>query len=273
MTPENPSDPDVQRLELARGQGFFTEEGEGPPLVLIHGIPGSERDFRWFCAAIGPEFRCLRLVIPGFGGAPLETMPYPRLMARAGYVIEALEALQVEDALILGHSMGGAVAAGAVALQPDRFRGLGLLASVGFRPHRSFRSFRFATPLSLAMRTPLLKNRLMPRVRAESERVGFKGHDDVALAQMIHTVASFSFAQHEKNLTGIELPTLVAWAEDDRFIEPAISKELYWRCPKGPRIEFPEGGHNIQKSRAIELAASVTAWSKQLYDGEPEAAS
>jgi pimeloyl-ACP methyl ester carboxylesterase len=271
MTPEYPSDPDVQQLALARGPGFFTEEGEGPAIVLIHGIPGSERDFRWFCSAMGPEFRCLRLVIPGFGGAPLETMPYPRLMARGRFVVEVLEALEVDDALILGHSMGGAIAAAAVSLQPERFLGLGLLASVGFRAHRSFRSFKFATPLSLAMRTPLIKERLLPRVRAESTRVGFKGHDDVALAQMVHTVASFSFAQHAKNLSQLELPTLVAWAEDDRFIEPAISKELYWRCPTGPRLEFPEGGHNIQKSRAVELAAAVTVWAKQLAQAEPEA--
>jgi pimeloyl-ACP methyl ester carboxylesterase len=57
---------------------------------------------------------------------------------------------------------------------------------------------------------------------------------------------------------------MVACARDDPFVEVAISKELYWRCPEGPRLEFPDGGHNIQKSRAVELAAALDAWAQQL---------
>jgi pimeloyl-ACP methyl ester carboxylesterase len=264
MTPENPSDPEVQQLQLEQGPLLYTEEGTGFPMVMIHGIPGSERDFRWLCSALGSGYRCLRLVLPGFGGAPLQTMPYPRLMARGHFVVEAMEALGVERALILGHSMGGAIAAAAAVIAPERAAGLALLASIGFSPHRSFRSFKFATLLSLAMRTPVIRTKLMPRLRAESARVGFKGHDDVALAEMIHSVASFSFPQHAKNLLQLELPTMVACARDDPFVEVAISKELYWRCPEGPRLEFPDGGHNIQKSRAVELAAALDAWAQQL---------
>ena len=99
--------------------------------------------------------------------------------------------------------------------------------------------------------------------------MGFKGHDDVALVQMVHSVATLSFAQHEKNLQNLSIPTMVAYATDDPFIEAEISKELYWRCPSGPRLEFPDGGHNIQKSRAVELAAALDAWAQQLISGSP----
>jgi pimeloyl-ACP methyl ester carboxylesterase len=195
-------------------------------------------------------------------------MPYPRLMARGRLIIEALDALNIERCLLIGHSMGGAVATAAVSLSPERFVGLALLASLGFRPHRSFRAFNGATMLSLGLRLPWLSGVLLPRLRVQSQQMGFKGHDDVSLMQMVHTVASFSFTQHAKNLQELVLPTLIAWAEDDAFIESAISNELYWRCPDGPRLQFPDGGHNIQKSRAVELAAAITAWLKQIVPSE-----
>ena len=181
-------------------------------------------------------------------------------MSRGRLVNEALKTLGVERCLLLGHSMGGAVATAAVSLEPDRYIDWGLIASLGFRPHRSFSGVLGCDFLSIALRLPFIAGRLIPRLRDECERMGFKGHDDQALVQMVHTVASFSFPQHAKNLGRLALPTLVAAATDDPLIEPAISEEFHWRCPSGPRLEFPDGGHNIQKSRAVELGRALDAW-------------
>ena len=267
MTPNTPSDPPVREIALPSGPLLYTREGEGFPVVAVHGVPGSTRDFRWFFPALNASYSCIRLVLPGFAGAPLRTMPYPRLMPRGRLINEALQALAIERCLLIGHSMGGAIACVAVALEPKRYVGLALLASLGLRPHQSFRAFSGATALSIAFRIPAVSGWLLPRLRRDCERMGFKGHDDQALIQMVHTVASFSFPQHAKNVRRLSVPTMVASADDDPLIEQSISQELYWQCPNGPRLAFPDGGHNIQKTRAVELGIALDAWLKQLLDG------
>lgn len=44
VTPERPSDPDVRTAQLPGGSFTWTDEGQGPVLVAVHGLPGSVRD-------------------------------------------------------------------------------------------------------------------------------------------------------------------------------------------------------------------------------------
>lgn len=51
--------------------------------------------------------------------------------------------------------------------------------------------------------------------------------------------------------------TLVAWALDDPLVEPAIGRELAERIPRAEAMEFEEGGHHLQKTRANELGEAL----------------
>ena len=62
--------------------------GEGElELLLVHGIPGSARDFRWLSHLLAEQARTIRLEMPGFGGTPLATGPSPGVEARARFVV------------------------------------------------------------------------------------------------------------------------------------------------------------------------------------------
>ncbi len=79
----------------------LVDEGppDGRPWVLVHGIPGSARDFRWFTPALrlaAPSDRIVRLEMPGFGATPLQTEPDPSVEARARYVCEVVGIETVE---------------------------------------------------------------------------------------------------------------------------------------------------------------------------------
>ncbi|MBT3217970.1 MAG: alpha/beta hydrolase [Proteobacteria bacterium] len=264
MKPETPSDPEPRFVELPTGPVSYTDEGTGLPVVAIHGLPGSIKDFRWLGAAIEPHARFIRIDQPGFGQTPLQTMPYGSVQWRADHLAEVLDALEVEKAVILGHSMGGAMASAFDSRHHRRTLGLALIASVGARQHR--RKMPWPTGLSLALRVPPFRWVLMPRIREATEQIGFLGHDDQALIQCVHLTAATSYTLHEKCLRKVRAPTLVAWAKDDATIERDISEQLYWICTPGPRIAFADGGHNIQKSRAIELSEALLAWRNQLSE-------
>ncbi|HEY4043850.1 MAG TPA: alpha/beta fold hydrolase [Rhodopila sp.] len=93
------------------------QAGEGPPVVLLHGLFGAARNFGAVQRALAPRFRVIALDLRNHGDSPHgPDMRYP---TQADDVRETLQALGVETAAVIGHSMGGK-AAMAMALQwPD----------------------------------------------------------------------------------------------------------------------------------------------------------
>ena len=82
--------------------------GEGPLLVMLHGLFGSLDNFGAVAKLFADEFSVLRLDLPGHGRSPsLPTLSYPS-MAEA--VLHTLDELDVDRCHLLGHSMGGKVA-------------------------------------------------------------------------------------------------------------------------------------------------------------------
>ena len=80
-------------------------------------------------------------------------------------------------------------------------------------------------------------------------------------------MAATSVEAHSFNLGVLTIPTLVAWARDDRLIEAEIFDELSPKAPDGPRLPFDTGGHNIQKSQASELADAIVAFMGDCLNG------
>lgn len=261
MTPATPSDPVVRTLAIRGGTLTATDVGEGPVLVAVHGLPGSVRDFRWLGAAVEPHLRLVRLDLPASGGTPLATLPSPHVRDRAEVVVRALDALDIAEAAVLGHSMGGPVALAAAARWPDRFSHLVLLASVGTRMHRGYRRIPRPRAFAHLLAAPGIGRLLLPAYRRAMRSVGFPGdYSRDELSHMNRCVAAVCFADNRHDAAEVRAPTMVAWANDDPMVEPAVSRELADAVPAGPRLSFATGGHNIQKSHALEIADALVSW-------------
>ena len=95
---------------------------------------------------------------------------------------------------------------------------------------------------------------------------GFRiGNSDETALTTLECAASIDFKRHGETLASIDKPTMVIWAEDDRMVEPRVSKTVTRFAPAGPRLHFDSGGHNIQKTRANEIAAALCPWLKAQY--------
>ena len=257
-TPAAPSDPSPRTAVGPTGPFGYTDEGQGPLVVAVHGLPGSTRDYRWLGAALEGHARFIRLDMPGFWGTPLSSGAGVEIDARGAFVAGALAALGVERALLVGHSMGGAVALSAAVQAPERVRALGLLSSIGLRPHVLLRRFVGRRAFARAIDLPGLKAPTRALLKAAMQSVGFPSsvtRDEIA--QTIRCVAAVEFDTQRRNTGRLTIPTLTAWAEDDAFIETAVMQEHAAALPPGPRLSWPAGGHNIQKSRAVELAEAL----------------
>jgi pimeloyl-ACP methyl ester carboxylesterase len=256
------SDPDVQTLQIDGHDVTYTDEGEGDVVVvLLHGLPGSVRDFRYLAPQLG-SVRRVRIDLPGYGGTSRQgkRVWYPD--ERAALVVKVLDALGLERLVIVGHSMGGVVATAVACALPDTVVGLGLLASPGVRPHRGFLSARLDW-VSRLLRVPGLPTVLKGAVQRGFRAAGFPKRTpyDVMVSSMVDA-GVLNFEVHGRWLRTLRQPTLLAWAADDPLVEHAIGVELTGVVPAGPRCVWPTGGHNVQKTHAAELGEALTAFAR-----------
>jgi pimeloyl-ACP methyl ester carboxylesterase len=115
--------PDDRRLSVQRWPGAARE-----PLVLLHGLFDSSEGWSPLCRRVSGA--CLAFDLPGFGCSDP-----PAQGSLAGYardVADGLDMLGVDRMTLVGHSLGGAVAAALADLMPERVRALVLLAPAGF---------------------------------------------------------------------------------------------------------------------------------------------
>jgi len=94
------------------------DTGEGPPVVLLHGLFGSARNFGTVQRALSPLFRVIAMDARNHGASP--HAPGMRYATLAADVIETLDALNIERAAVIGHSMGGKTAMMLAIMAPER---------------------------------------------------------------------------------------------------------------------------------------------------------
>jgi pimeloyl-ACP methyl ester carboxylesterase len=258
MHPDQPSSAETRFLELKGGVVAYTDEGSGPILLCIHGIPGSKADFRWLAPALIPKLRVLRIDLPGFGDTPRAAHPYPGMESMALFVLQFIEAMNIERFALLGHSLGGAIATQAAT--DDRVFALALLSSAGPYSHRGHfpKTYKFLVPFA---NNPFSRPLIVFLGKKILRWVGFRiGDSDENLLAALECAASIDFKQHGDTLNLLAKPTMVAWAKDDRMVESKVGESLTQISPPGPRLYFDTGGHNIQKTRAIEIADTLCPW-------------
>jgi len=84
------------------------QTGQGPLLVMLHGLFGSLDNFRSVALHMERSLSILRVDLPGHGRSP--TLPTLSIEAMAQAVLDELDALGIRDFHLLGHSLGGKVA-------------------------------------------------------------------------------------------------------------------------------------------------------------------
>ncbi len=105
----------------------FVDEGSGEPtLVFLHYFGGSSRTWKAVVEILKDRFHCIAIDLPGFGdSAPLKKPTVENVTVK---VIEAIEELELKNYVLVGHSMGGKMAAFIASTEPKALRSLILVA-------------------------------------------------------------------------------------------------------------------------------------------------
>ncbi len=260
--------------------------GTGPTIVLMHGITLSLRSWVLQLDAL-PElgYRVVAFDHRGHGGSVAGGTGHS-LQNLAADVATVLEALDLRDVLLVGHSMGG-VAVEAFALEHprvahERVKGLVLLSTLARAPFMGAPGVRRVVG-NLSRRAPGVGVFMHPpNLGYLLARLGY-GRDPLPShvelnRQMIlecdpETVQLALGALLELDLVddiaAIDLPTLVITGSADLIAPPAESRRIAQRIP-GARLEtFRGGGHMLMLERADELNGLLADFATEVGVGPP----
>lgn len=125
------------------GRIHYLDEGEGRPLLLMHGNPDWSFLYRKMIPLLAPHFRCIAMDYPGFG-LSVHPANYGYLPSEhAAIVAELVEHLDLQDAVLVGQDWGGPIGYDVASRMPERFTGLVagntmMWAATPFRMQRTF---------------------------------------------------------------------------------------------------------------------------------------
>src|SRR5689334_12421345 len=127
---------DAWEIELHGHQVVYRVAGEGPPVVLIHGMVNSSRHWRGVAERLAEHHTVIAPDLVGHGDSATPRGDYS-LGAHATVIRDLLSALGIERATFVGHSLGGGVAMVFFWQFPERVERLALVSSGGLGPEVS----------------------------------------------------------------------------------------------------------------------------------------
>jgi pimeloyl-ACP methyl ester carboxylesterase len=140
-------------IEIDGNRIHYVETGEGRPIVFLHGLGAQLHHFRHtLFASFGPGYRLIALDRPGSGHSVRAKGATGRLPEQAEIVRRVIERLGLEKPLVVGHSLGGAIALTLTVEHPETISGIALLAPLTHMEARVREKFG-----SLYVPSPLLR--------------------------------------------------------------------------------------------------------------------
>lgn len=250
----------------------WEEHGVGKPVVFLHGIPTGPRLWRHVTPDLG-KHRCLAWEMVGYGRSISEGAGRDLSLARqAEYLIRWMDSLDLDDAVLVGHDLGGGVAQIAAVRYPDRVRGLVLVNAV------CYDSWPIPSVKMLRALGPLLARCPDAFVYVIVMVLFFRGHDDVgrmkeslgvhwrpyaderateALARQIQWLDVRDTLAVADDLSRLQIPASLVWGAADRFQKLHYGQRL--ADDLGAPLDRVRGGkHFVPEDHPHRVAAAVT---------------
>jgi pyruvate dehydrogenase E2 component (dihydrolipoamide acetyltransferase) len=230
----------------------------GVPVLFLHGFGGDLGNWLFNLDAVAEVAPVLALDLPGHGQSSVR-LPGTGLADLARFVAKFLELLDVERAHLVGHSMGGAIAARLALDQPGRVASLVLINSAGLGAEINAGYIEgFVGATSRRELKPVVEQlfadpQLVTRQLVD-ELLAYKRLDGVGEGLAALGASLFPGGrQAEQPASKLgAVPTLVIWGREDRIIPASHAAN----APRGATVEVLEGaGHMVMMEKASEVNA------------------
>lgn len=254
----------------------YYEGGNGPTIVLLHGFAANKETWLDMAKGLSDHFHVVIPDLPGWGESSRNDGGDYGIPAQAARMESFATALNMKGFLLVGHSMGGAIAGVYASEHPERVGSLVLMSSLGL----TFKDNDFVRDVK-AGKDPFLFNdradleSLLARIFSKPPSIPGRIEDAlVARNQQDHTFIERTFNQLKEPAQAYSLdpvigklpmPVLGVWCRDDKMIDesaldtlraglkssPSIGATVLNGCGHMPMLEKPDETAQIIKGFAL----------------------
>lgn len=249
-------------------------EADAPTMLLLHGFTGSGRNWE----ELASKLRGWQIVapdLPGHGGteAPAGAMPVV-----AKDLVSLLDALSIDQALVIGYSMGGRLALHLAVEAPERVRGLVVIGATPGLADAEARDARLAADEALAKQIesdfdgfvrdwealPLFASqRAMAPESQERIREIRRSHSPDALAKALRLLGTGAQPPLQARLNGLRMPVLWVVGEYDAKFR-AIAQAVQPLLPAARFAILPYAGHAVHLERPSAFKTLLLSFAEKL---------
>jgi 3-oxoadipate enol-lactonase len=248
------------------------DQGDGFPILMVHGMWCDHHAFDDVAEALAGGYRIVRPDLRAHGSSALPTRTWS-VLDLARDLRRILDALMLEAAVVVGHSLGGMAALHMALRYPERLRGLVLLSTSAAAESPERRTQLSLLSLSIKMGgmnrwlarkaagaffSPVYARRAPNQVRVWCRKV--RAMKKRALLQAIEAVRTRPSLVEQ--LDAIATPTLVIGSRDDPVADPAHLADMARRLKNGRLQMLPGGGHALPMEHPQALDRAL----RQLLD-------
>lgn len=264
----------LQRVtELGDRFVSYVDQGDGPPVILLHGIPTWGYLWHGVLQSLSPQFRTLIPDLVGFGYSDKRDCFDRSIGRQAEMVDQWMGQLGIQRAAVVAHDIGGGVALRLATLFPHRVERLCVLNTVCYDSWPIEAMLQLGHPsanskLSASTATTLLRQALkLGFAQTQSDDVldGLLApcRTEVGKLSMIRNAAALNTnltTEITHLLPRIESPTLILWGEDDSFQLVKYGQRLAEDIPGARLIRIAKASHFVMLDQPDEVATQIQSF-------------
>lgn len=277
-----PNEPKGRYATVKGARLRYTDDGSGPPVVLIHGFASSLESWELLRPVLAKTHRVISLDLKGFGGSDRPEGDYSPA-AEAKHVLDLMDKLGVERAALVGHSWGSSVALSIALTAPERVTRIALYDAWVYEDQLPTMFLMARAPafgevifslyhdqrpeerLALGFYNPdIITEELVEGVQRQLDRPGTGAASLAAARGMV-------FTEMQKKYRTIDKPVLLLWGREDVVSTVSVGERLSRDLPHARLVVYPRCGHLPMVEAARESNAEVDKFLAEDLNAKPPA--
>lgn len=253
----------IHTVQIQGHRLAYLDQGEGPPLILIHGFGGSMWQWEQQQDVLAQQYRVLTLDMLGSGLSDKPELEYsPTFLLNA--FTEFMDKMGIQRATLIGNSLGAGVAIGMALTHPERVSKLVLIS--GFPANileniqsPSYKRFITTRPpvwlarLGIWIAGRWVTKQVLREIIYDSDQItpliverSYQNRRDRGFLPPLYSQIDH-IQEWEKSyaprIGHITHPTLIVWGEKDQIFPPSVGKTLHTTISHSTFLEVANSGH------------------------------
>jgi pimeloyl-ACP methyl ester carboxylesterase len=270
----------------------YVDEGEGPAIVMIHGLGGQMHNFTYaLVGKLKDRFRVIVVDRPGSGYSSRPQHAAAGIESQAKTMAAFIRKLGLERPLLVGHSLGGAIALAIALNHPDCAGGLALISPlshpqesvpkpfsglvISFLWLRQLIAWTIATPFAITQRNVMLEAVFGPEKAPHDFAVKGGGLLSMRPASFCNAAADLFAAGDDlpgmiARYETLDMPVGVIYGTGDRVLDAmAHGKALTDKIAASDLVLIEDGGHMVLVTQPEPIADFITRIAHRIAKTEP----